>query len=148
MKRAYRHSGITELTKAAWNRKRDAKSLLDRGKHHTRGAMYLAGYAIECKIKAKAMERHRCRTLKDLCHKLLLTEDRVFSHGIESLLKDLLPGGIFARLLGGEAAPAFRAQVNRWTPQWRYDPRNPGEEEANRFMEAVDDVWLWLERNA
>src|SRR5690349_24208834 len=86
--------GITEQGKAAFKRLRDAEALLseidsDRWRRqkgrHARGAMYLAGYAIECKLKAIAMEIHRCRTLAQLASKLGADERDIYTHGLESL---------------------------------------------------------------
>jgi len=75
--------GMSEQRKAAIKRLRDARFLLDQqtGQNwrdqsglHSRGAMYLAGYAIECKLKAIAMETFRCRTLEELRVKLGVDE--------------------------------------------------------------------------
>ena len=57
------YQGVSEQRKAAFKRKRDAWALHTQGPLHARGAMYLGGYAIECKLKAIAMEIHQCRTL-------------------------------------------------------------------------------------
>jgi len=110
--------------------------------------MYLAGYAIECRIKARAMERHRCRNLQELAKKKGLATDDVFSHRLESLLMDLMDAKIASALLtpGSSARQSWLA-VNRWTPQWRYDKSNPNPEEAERFVNAVDDIFRWLGSN-
>ena len=54
-----KHSGRTDLRKAALKRKADAWALLTAkgpaNGRHARGAGYLGGYAIECKLKAIAM---------------------------------------------------------------------------------------------
>jgi len=51
-----RHSGRTDLQKAAIHRELDARNLRDASRW--RGAMYLLGYAVECTLKARLMERH------------------------------------------------------------------------------------------
>ena len=94
----------------------DARALLDDGPAHSRGAMYLAGYAIECKIKAKAMELHGCATLSELRAQLRLSSENVYSHALESLVTDLLPKGTKNRLFGGWARVPFITQVNTWSP--------------------------------
>lgn len=109
--------------------------------------MYLAGYAIECKIKAKAMERHRCHTLSELKDRLQLDDSRVYSHGLEALVIDLLPEATGARLLSGDARLAFTSQVNTWSPSWRYNSQCPGKAKAEQFLEAIEKVWIWLEAN-
>ncbi len=51
------HEGRTDMRKAALKRRADAWALLQTGKaQHARAAGYLGGYAIECKLKAIAME--------------------------------------------------------------------------------------------
>ncbi|MCC6321376.1 MAG: hypothetical protein IT438_08075 [Phycisphaerales bacterium] len=144
----WKHQGISEQAKAAIYRRKDARALFSKGEPHARGAMYLAGYAIECKIKAKAMERHRCSTLAALRKKLDLEHESVYSHGLEALVTDLLPKGTRLRLFTGEARLAFTSQVNTWSPEWRYDPKSPGVPKAQKFLEAIGEVWDWLENNA
>lgn len=107
--------------------------------------MYLAGYAIECKIKAISMERHGCDTLGQLATKLGLEPRLVFDHGLEALIDRLLPVGTAARLVRGEAGSAFQGQVCRWTVQWRYDGSDEKPERVRAFLDAVDVVWNWLE---
>ncbi|QYK46991.1 MAG: hypothetical protein KF838_09360 [Phycisphaeraceae bacterium] len=144
---ALRHQGITEQAKAAFHRKRDSRALFDDGANHTRGAMYIGGYAIECKIKAKSMEIYKCRSLSELRAKRELSEDQVFIHGLESLIVNLLPNDVSKRLRAGSAWRAFTSQVNLWSPQWRYRQDNPSREAALNFLDAVDEVWNWLEKN-
>jgi len=50
----YLYSGRTAQAKAAIKRLKDAKKLTDTKRW--RGAMYLAGYSVECKLKARLME--------------------------------------------------------------------------------------------
>jgi hypothetical protein len=56
--------GVTEQSKAAKHRWDDAQALLAAGRW--RGAMYLAGYAVECLLKATLMRRFGCRQLAEL----------------------------------------------------------------------------------
>jgi hypothetical protein len=49
------HAGRSEQAKAGAHRLVDAKRLRAQERH--RGAMYLAGYSIECKLKVRLMER-------------------------------------------------------------------------------------------
>ena len=61
--------GRTDLHKAGLKRLGDAKALLRKGRARGRGAMYLAGYAVECKLKAIAMEIYDCWTLEQLARR-------------------------------------------------------------------------------
>jgi hypothetical protein len=63
-------------------------------------------------------------------------------------MRDLLPSGTWTRLLASDASTAFTGHVNRWSPQWRYNPNNPTEVEAGRFLSAIDVIWKWLGDNA
>ena len=146
-------SKVTDQRKAAFKRLRDAKKLLDyqeavdwrqtKGKH-ARGAMYLAGYAIECKLKAIAMEVNRCRTLQELQAKWAVDERDVFAHGLESLIKRL---PVYERFTNSSVWKPFTAQVNRWRPSWRYDPDDYPNGNAAEFVQAVQMVYDWLENN-
>jgi hypothetical protein len=116
-------SKIAEQRKAAFKRLRDAIKLLDRHQDnvdwlkrkglHARGAMYLAGYAVECKLKAVAMEIFRCRNLKELQDKWSVTEHGVFTHGLEAIAMRL---PIYDRFRKSSVWKDFAGQVNRWRP--------------------------------
>jgi hypothetical protein len=144
--------GISEQRKAAIKRLRDAKFLLnqqdgpswrDQSGKHARGAMYLAGYAIECKLKSIAMETLGCRTLEELRIKLRVDEHDIYSHGLERLATML---GLYSRLRQSRVWRDF-GEVNRWRPSWRYDPKDWNNGLALEFLEAVERVYYWLESN-
>jgi hypothetical protein len=146
------YSGITSQNTAAYKRLRDARALLGeqstsrwlRAKgHHARGAMYLAGYAIECKLKAVAMEIYRCHTLSQLAVKLKVAESDVYTHGLEAIAKRLPFWINFRR------SPVYQdfSLVNTWRPSWRYDPLDWPNIRAAAFISAVGRVYDWLERN-
>jgi hypothetical protein len=146
-------SKIADQRKAAFKRLRDAVKLLDRRDHidwpdqkglHSRGAMYLAGYAIECKLKAIAMEVFRCRNLKELQRKWSVTEQDVFTHGLESIAMRL---PVYHRFRKSDVWKDFAGQVNRWRPAWRYDPDDHQNKSAAAFIEAVQKVYNWLDSN-
>lgn len=140
------HIGQTELRKASLKRKRDAWALLKQGRLHARGAAYLGGYAIECKLKALAMEVHDCWTLDQLRAKRGLAEADVYTHGLEALAMTAMPAGFYRRLRESRVWRDF-AEVNAWRPDWRYDPNDWTKAGAERFLTAVDRVYQWLESN-
>lgn len=152
------HMGRSDQRKAALRRKADAWALL-RGQiwandkkaidilHiHTRGAVYLGGYAIECKLKAVAMEAYDCWNLDDLIQKCRVDERDVYTHGIEAFFSQHLPA-LYRRFKSSDCWKVFASKVNRWRPSWRYNPKNLPREEAVSFMEAVDSIYNWLESN-
>jgi HEPN domain-containing protein len=56
--------GISDQEKASKHRMTDAEALF--AERRWRGAMYLAGYAVECLLKARLMRMFGCRHLDDL----------------------------------------------------------------------------------
>jgi hypothetical protein len=81
-----RFGGISEQSKAGQHRRADADALFE--KQRWRGAMYLAGYAIECLIKAKLMKMFKQSDLEGLEAELkrrhIIPDDSsLFDHRIE-----------------------------------------------------------------
>src|SRR5262244_1655519 len=84
------YTGVSEQARASTHRLDNARALLNAGRW--RGAMYMAGYAVECLLKTKLMQIYSCRTLHDLEGELqrrgVLTEQTtVFTHHLELLLR-------------------------------------------------------------
>ena len=139
------YHGVTDQRKAAVKRLRDARALHRAGATHARCAMYLAGYAAECKLKAVLMEANACRTLADLAARLGPgAADRLYDHSIEALV-NLLPNP--DRLRRSPAWPGVARDVFRWRASWRYDPDDGDPETARRFIESVADFTAWLDAN-
>src|SRR5438045_5360506 len=81
--------GVSEQAKASKHRSDDALALSSCARW--RGAMYLAGYAVECLLKTKLMRMYGCRHLSELEEELrhrgeLPDSATVFTHRLESLL--------------------------------------------------------------
>jgi len=136
--------GVSDQRKAAHKRRLDAWALLRAGRVHAHCAMYIGGYAIECKLKSVAMETFGCRTLSQLARKLDLDDASVYSHGLEALAI-LLP--LYSTLKRSSAWRDFAGEVNRWRPSWRYDPNDIELSKATTFLEAVDRLYHWLDSN-
>jgi len=136
--------GRTHLRKSAIKRLADARALLRTGDEHTGGAMYLAGYAVECKLKAVALEIFGCWTLEALAEKWDVDERDVYTHGLEALAKRL---PLYGRLAASPVWRDFAGAVNQWKPSWRYSPKNPRREKAESFLESVSKVCTWLDSN-
>ena len=62
-------SGVSEQGKAGKHRLDDARALLNALRW--RGAMYMAGYSVECLLKTKLMQMFDCRHLRELEEVLL-----------------------------------------------------------------------------
>jgi hypothetical protein len=146
MAKKYDLSDRAGMHKASLRRLADAKALLRMNeKQHGRGAMYLAGYAVECKLKATAMERFGCTDMYELMDRRQLDERDVFQHGLASLLDKF---GMKKALLNSEVAKDFVACVNRWSPQWRYQHREREEGlHPEQFVESAERIVKWLGNN-
>jgi HEPN domain-containing protein len=141
------YTGISEQAKASTHRFDDARALFNAGQW--RGAMYMAGYAVECLFKTKLMRMYGCRTLRDLEDELqrrgvLAEHATVFTHHLELLLRltrrvDQLRQ---QRLLW----PQFTL-VNRWIPAWRYTADLANRQDTTDFLEAVAQIMQWIEHN-
>jgi hypothetical protein len=82
--------GVSEQAKAGKHRMDDARALLNAARW--RGAMYMAGYSIECLLKTKLMRMFSCRNLRELEEQLqnkgiLAGEATIFTHQLELLLR-------------------------------------------------------------
>jgi hypothetical protein len=136
MKRTRRlFGGINELRKAANKRLTDAHVLVKSNRW--RGAMYLAGYAVECWLKSRLMEQYAVRHLDQLEAKI---RKAAGASGLP--LHDLGMLKRLARVSSGHD-PRLRAAFDtceQWTTSWRYDPQDGDRKTCERFMEAVQDV--------
>lgn len=135
-----RHSGITEQRKASVHRWEDAQVLF-RGKRW-RGAMYLAGYAVECCLKWKMMQVWQCRTLEQLERRLIErgVTQTPFTHNLRMLLTALA------------AKERMRQNKEVWNKfsvvnEWRYNPDLSNRSEAEAFLAAGLEVLSWIENS-
>ncbi|MCE9528030.1 MAG: HEPN domain-containing protein [Planctomycetales bacterium] len=140
-------SGVTEQGKASVHRLEDAKSLVQ--KKRWRGAMYLAGYAVECLLKKQLMLKNGCFTLRELEEALktkrqIASSASVFTHQIEPLFK--LAGGL-DRLRQNDKEWLHFNRVNEWMPAWRYAATHTTREEAEDFIESVESLVKWIAAN-
>lgn len=139
--------GVSEQAKAGKHRLDDARALLNDSRF--RGAMYLAGYAIECLLKTKLMRQFDCRHLRELEEELqrremLAGHATIFTHQLEMLLR--LTGGM-DRLRQNRPLWQLFNQVNHWVPAWRYNSDLSNHDDAKDFLEAVEKVSHWVEHN-
>jgi HEPN domain-containing protein len=102
-------------------------------------AVYLAGYSVECILKALVLVRtplrNRHATLK------ALKEDKRFGHNLAGLrdgavARGALPPREIARQL---------AYVSTWSEQMRYDPTDRRLADAERFVVAARLVFRWAD---
>ncbi len=136
-------SGRTSQAKAGLKRLKDAKRL--RNQSGWRGSMYLAGYYVECKLKARLMEMYDIWTLEELERKLYQRTGKpikAFTHSIEVLMTHT---GALNRM-DNTARRSF-TKCNQWRTDWRYDPSNGSRHECETFIEAVEILGNFIDRN-
>lgn len=139
--------GVSEQAKASKHRMDDARALLAASRW--RGAMYLAGYSVECALKVRLMKMFGCRNLQVLDEHLrerggLDDDATVFTHGLVNLLA---LARVWDRLQADQPmARRFRI-VNRWIPAWRYSADLSNRSDAEEFIEAVGRTLQWIEAN-
>lgn len=137
--------GRATLWKAGIRRMEDAKELVSRGEAHTMGAMYLAGYAIECRLKAIAMEVSNVYSLEQLGREWGVENEReVYHHGLEVWIERLPLAQNFKK---SGLYREYATHVNQWKPSWRYSPEFVDEKKAKLFVGAVERVFNWLDAN-
>lgn len=139
--------GVTEQRRASRHRLDDAQALFE--KQRWRATMYMAGYAIECRLKATLMQMYDCRNLRELeqelrRRKVLGVRATVFTHELEVLLQ--LTHAINRLRQNAVLWPLFNI-VNRWIPAWRYTPDLSNLEDSEDFLDAVREIYNWVEHN-
>ncbi|MEO6809472.1 MAG: HEPN domain-containing protein [Isosphaeraceae bacterium] len=104
----------------------------------TTGAVYLAGYSVECILKALILETLASHS-RDKMLKLFRGH---LAHNFEWLREQYL-------LNGGSRFPA---NINRafmlvsdWSTELRYEPKSIKPEEADRFLDAADEIIRWAD---
>lgn len=105
---------------------------------HTTGAVYLAGYAIECMLKALILDASSARKRAEVMASFRGTRAHQFDWLRSSYLKQ---GG--ARL-PPEISEAF-SLVNTWSTDLRYTPREIGAKDAVIFMGSAQRIMSWAD---
>jgi len=120
----------------AFQRHEDARILLRAD--HTTGAVYLAGYGIECILKALVLS-----ALGSAAQKVMLTSFRgARSHDYEWLRTQYLENG--GSRFPRDITEAFTL-VNDWSTDMRYLPRTLKVDEAEGFLAATENIIRWAD---
>jgi len=145
-----------QLRTVAERRFADAESLRKTGENaRANAAMYLAGFVIECLLKARLLEKYSWlqsvrnagqlpkneRRLYDLCYRM---------HDLAEIL-DSLPD-LKQRLMNldrnrwqtGHLFPMLHSIVGRWTIFARYSTQMATMAEAGDFVHQIKEVKEWL----
>ncbi len=154
------HARLSDFVKSSPRRFQDALELMeqptasgtrsDAATRHLRGAMYLAGYAVELLLKAYLIEQERSQSIQEAQGKINKRRSdhseppikniatTAAGHSIEYLIRltDL------PERTGYD--PELWGRVAVWSSGWRYDPDPPGRVAAQEFVEDVQAALNWL----
>ncbi len=111
---------------------------------HLAGARYIAGYAVECALKAYLINYTGTSTFSEARAELKKRGVDVYAGFVHELTRLLN-----ASDLDTSADPAVASQFGIcavWTTNWRYDPNTSlTEADALDFVDAASAVWRWVE---
>jgi hypothetical protein len=124
----------TVLQEVARIRREDAAVLF--GARRYRGAIYLAGYAIECLLKWAVTER---------CEITYLPAE-LETHDWDTLLPK---SGLRGKLLAERSVQTLYSELaDSWGPELRYRAKEPMPGEARVLYEKLNQLYLWIEDHA
>ena len=132
---APRDSEARRFYYVAWHRLEDAETLLDG--HRWQGAVYLAGYAVECGLKASLIVRTAQARRREML------SDFVGRRGHDlSWLRQMLA-------VQGEHLTATiheeLALLSMWSTDLRYEASTGDPEDAQEFLDAARRVLRWID---
>jgi HEPN domain-containing protein len=122
--------------RAAKQRYDDAELLLAAGR--TTGAVYLAGYTVECILKALILASVAPGLRRDLLREIRGSR----AHNIEWL------GALYRRYVGATSPRIITRQLARvasWSTDLRYVTGTLKRRDADEFMESVVAVTTWAD---
>ena len=151
---------IKDYRRSAMRRLEDATELLepptynsqrsDVLQRHLRGAMYLAGYAVECLLKAYLIQQLNSQTLAAAMDAINLQRKQEKRDPIENIARTAAGHQIFylLRLTDLQGRPGYDIRlwghVGQWRSAWRYETDFVQRQEATDFIDAVQSVVDWL----
>jgi len=125
-----------DYRRCAYQRYEDAEILLRA--NHTTGAVYLAGYGVECMLKALILSAAPVGQAEEMLRSFRGPKAHSFNH-----LKDQY----IAR--GGSRIPHELSRdftlVDFWSTDLRYEPSNMERNEARKFTVAAGTIIRWAE---
>jgi HEPN domain-containing protein len=131
-----RDTDARRFYRAARERWDDAEFLRDSGR--TTAAVYMAGYSVECALKALVISHAPKSKRKDV----LATFRGKIAHDLDWLRRRYAEyGGARPPL---SVAGDFRI-VDKWDTDLRYEPRTIPGKEADEFLAAVRVIWAWAD---
>jgi HEPN domain-containing protein len=136
-------AGVSEQHAASYRRWEDADVLMRA--ERWRGAMYMAGYSLECALKATLMREWGVTNLGDLEDVLRqqhASEGSLFTHDLERLFSLTRLGGA---VMGNPSPTPYERQImrwfracNGWVVAWRYSGSIGARNDCERMLSAVE----------
>src|SRR2546429_5719031 len=124
----------TLFESAARSRLEDAAVLLEHERFS--GAIYLAGYALECLLKWAVTRRRN----------LVYLPAELETHDYERLLHET---GLLPQLARRPIIQAFFNELAQsWAPELRYLTRPVRKQEAEKLYDSMVVVYRWIHQNA
>ncbi len=151
---------IQDYKRSAVRRLEDAKELLeaptldpqrsDANYRHLRGAMYLAGYAAECLLKAYLIQHRNAQTLAAAIDTLNQQRQQQGQEPVEQIARTAAGHNILylLQLTDLPQYPAYDpklwARVAQWRSSWRYETDFVARINAEKFLADVQAVVKWI----
>ena len=121
--------------RSADERYQDAEILLQGGR--TTGCVYIAGYAVECSLKALLL-----KSTRGVDQQKVFTSFRgSFGHNLSGLLES------YVKAKQGKVPKDVIVAITDiadWTTDLRYDPKIIKDEEAKAFLGSAQNVMNWV----
>ncbi|MBL8616205.1 MAG: hypothetical protein JNM72_11390 [Deltaproteobacteria bacterium] len=139
-----RHNDLNSMTKASIARRMDAEQLF--AAQRWAGAMYMAGYFVECALKASLMECFHVADLGQLNAELTRrthTQVETTTHSLTILIElhpELQRRRRAPLLPRNQPLIAALRVVAPWSSTWRYSPVLRTAADAGQFMAALDPI--------
>ena len=151
---------VQEYRRSGARRLEDARELLepptfdpqrsDAERRHLRGAMYLAGYAVECLLKAYLIQLNEAQTLKAAVETINQRRMHQGLAGIENIARSAA-GHKIEYLLQLTDLPQFPdfdrelwGRLAQWSSSWRYETDAVPRARAAEFLDDVQASVNWL----
>ncbi len=129
---------VRDFQRAAKKRRQAAGVLIEHSSPMYTDAMYLAGYAGECTLKALILKCSPVRERESLIHERFRGAR---AHDISNLRRLLEEVGVsLSRDVLGDLS-----HLGTWSTDWRYRSSEMPAVVAKQFVEAVDRVIAWVD---
>jgi len=152
---------LSDFVKSGPRRVKDAEELMatpsmdnqrsDAPTRHLRGAMYLAGYGVECLLKAYLIEQEGSQSLTGAEAKINVRRASHNQEPIEKIARTAAGHDLFYLVGLTDLStrpgydPVLWSRLSQWRSTWRYKHDSPKREEAERFMRDVRAAMDWLQ---